>query len=254
MRAPLTLNAFFWHFVTKFSEQTSIWLWKGWSVISPKLGAQQVTRFFCTGSQRVAALVSQSETRTQRNLIVRWAGLSTDSWKNNVRSISWHEIPTLSRYWWCVIKWLQRWIMKSSPDCSSPSCQGLAHRDPRCNFQPSLKCETRFNNPHNSSKTHILALADLHQCKGISVICIHPEIALLAGGSMAWPTHYIVRISHSIVQYWIHPDITLLTGRGSMAGTILSDVNFSIVCCSYRCHQAHHQPYPSLLRKSCWVT
>ena len=199
-------------------------------------------------------LICQSETRTQRNLIVRWAGLSTDSWKNNVSSLSWHEIPALPRYWWCVIKWLQRWIMKSSPDCSSPSCQGLAHRDPRCNFQPSLKCETRFNNPHNSSKTHILALADLHQCKGISVICIHPEIALLAGGSMAWPTHYIVRISHSIVQYWIHPDITLLTGRGSMAGTILSDVNFSIVCCSYRCHQAHHQPYPSLLRKSCWVT
>ena len=32
---------------------------------------------FCTRSQRVAALVSQSETRTQRTLIVRWAGLSS---------------------------------------------------------------------------------------------------------------------------------------------------------------------------------
>ena len=193
----------------------------------------------------------QSETRTQRNLIVRWAGLSTDSWKNSVSSLSWYEIPALPRYW-CVIKWLQMWIMKSSPDCSSPSCQGLAHRDPRCNFQPSLKCETLFNNPDSTPKNHILALADLHQCKGISVICIHPEVALLAGGSMAWPTpHNIVRISHNIVQYWIHPDITLLTGGGSMAGTILSDVNFSIVCFSYhRCHQ----PYPTLLRKRSWVT
>ena len=137
-----------------------------------------------------------------------------------------------------VINWM---IMKRSPDCSSPSCQGLAHRDPPCNFQPSLKCETLFNlNPYSTSKNHILALADLHQCNlwfaSILILLFWLEEA-------TWQAQN----SQNLTQY-----CTILVG---MAGphTILSDVNFSIVCFSYRCHPTHHQPYPSLLRKCFWA-
>ena len=58
--------------------------WEGSSFISYKFGAQQVTLFglyfFCITSQGVAALVSESETNPNNNLMMRRGALSSYNW------------------------------------------------------------------------------------------------------------------------------------------------------------------------------